>query len=87
MKAIINIQTSSVYSKFNFLTFDISEIGSSFVSIKGLNPEFPQNQTDFNFSEVIIVDVEKEMEKCSIECDFEKLQKLEKYCDKKGIQF
>ena len=61
MKAIIKINNASYYSKFNFLTFDIEEMGSSFVSIKGLNPEFPNNKTDFSFDEVFIVDIETQI--------------------------
>ena len=61
MKAIIKINNASYYSKFNFLTFDIEEMGSSFVAIKGLNPEFPNNKTDFSFDEVFIVDIETQI--------------------------
>ena len=61
MKAIIKINNASYYSKFNFLTFDIEEMGSSFVAIKGLNPEFPNNKTDFSFDEIFIVDIETQM--------------------------
>lgn len=86
MKAIIkmNSSSSSYYAKFNFLTFEVSEIGSSFVSINGLNPEFPQNKTDFSFDEIIIVDIAKEIEKAK---DLKKIAGLQRYCTLKKIQF
>ncbi|SIR01945.1 hypothetical protein SAMN05880574_1544 [Chryseobacterium sp. RU37D] len=92
MKVIINIQTPSFYTKFNFLTFEVHEIGNTWVSIKGLNPELPLNQTDFTFSEVFIVDIEKEMQMARENSDWSggeatrKFESLKKYCEFRKIK-
>lgn len=92
MKAIINVQSPSFYAKYNFLTFDVFEIGNTWVSIKGLNPEFPQNQTDFAFNEVFIVDIEKEMQQARENADWyggeatRKFNSLKKYCEFRKIE-
>lgn len=62
MKAIINVSKGSAYSKFNGHTFEVAEMFSSGISIKGLNTEFPENKTDFSFAEIFIVDLQKEVE-------------------------
>ena len=92
MKAIIKINNASYYSKFNFLTFDIAEMGSSFVAIQGLNPEFPNNKTDFSFDEVFIVDIEKELQKARESSEWyggeatRKFNNLKKYCEFRKIE-
>ena len=87
MKAIINVKTPSFYSQYNFKTFEVEEIGNSWVSIKGLNPEFTENKTDFSFNEVYIVDIEIELkferqsaERYKCETSRKKAEALEKYC-------
>lgn len=92
MKAIINVKKGSAYSKFNGLTFDIAEMFKTGVSIKGLNPEFPDNKTDFGFSEVIIVDIQKEISISNefAGCDADhrlNLVRLQNYCIQNGIKY
>ena len=58
MKAIVKVKKGSVYSNFNGLTFEVEEINSTFVrlDINGIS-------TDFLYTEVIIVDIQKEYQK------------------------
>jgi hypothetical protein len=67
MKAIINIKNKkNQYSKFNGLTFEVKESLSYGFGLLGVNSEFPNAQTDFNFNEVIIVDVKQELRQLQI---------------------
>lgn len=62
MKAIVNIKNKKNYfSKYNGLAFEVKELLSYGVSLLGVNQEYPNNQTDFTFDEVIIVDVKQEL--------------------------
>lgn len=61
MKAIINVPKGSSYSVFNGLTFEVSELTDSRVSLVGVNDMFPDNMVDFGLKEVIIVDIKEEL--------------------------
>lgn len=61
MKAIINVPKGSLYSVFNGLTFEVSELTDSRVSLVGVNDMFPDNMVDFGLKEVIIVDIKEEL--------------------------
>jgi hypothetical protein len=54
INAIINVQSGSVYSKVNDKMFPIEAMSRKFVSIKGLNPDFPDSNVDFSLDEIII---------------------------------
>ncbi|MDY3538168.1 hypothetical protein PG275_09165 [Riemerella anatipestifer] len=91
MKAIIKVNTESFYSKYNFLTFEVFEIGGSWVSFKGLHPSFPQNEVDFTFDEIFIVDIENELKKAMFNSKngneaTRKFTALKKYCEFKNIK-
>lgn len=58
LKVILKTRKTSSFSKFNGLTFDVSEFSSDRISISGLNDEFPQNLTDFYLGEFLIVDLQ-----------------------------
>lgn len=58
MKAII-ITKRGAYRKHYGKTFDIKDVLSYGVSLKGVNPEFPENSVDFTFDEVLIVDIDE----------------------------
>lgn len=78
MKAIINISNKhSQYSKFNGLTFEVGELMKESVGLLGLDTNYPFNQTDFHFSEIIIVDIKKE---------FKEHPELKSYIQIKKIQ-
>lgn len=57
MKAIINVNRKSVYSKLNGLTFDVKDVMSNLISldINGII-------TDFTHKEVMIVDFANELQ-------------------------
>lgn len=78
MKAIINIKNvNSQYHKYNGLTFTIRDLMHSMVGLTLNKNSF--NQTDFGFSEVIIVDFQEEVKRC-VKFDFyHKLEKLITY--------
>lgn len=59
MEIILNVQPGSVYAKFNGYKFNAAEVYKTGLSIKGLNPEFPNSKVDFATTEVILVDVAK----------------------------
>lgn len=83
MKAIINIPNKkNQYSKFNGLTFEVKDLMNGQVGLIGVNKDFPNNQTDFSFEEVIIVDIQKEVEYYFNTWEGEKLKK---YCEVKNI--
>lgn len=78
MTVIINVNKSSTYSKYNGLTFPIGDLlhSGAGVVLDG------RNQTDFAFSELIIVDLQKELKTKDILI----LDKLEKYIEIKNIK-
>jgi hypothetical protein len=78
MKVVINIKKpSSQYHKYNGLTFETRELMHSLVGV--LLKEGNFNQTDFGFSEVIIVDFQEEVKRC-VRLGFHyKLEKLKTY--------
>lgn len=94
MKAIINIQNkNNQYSKYNNLTFEVKDLMNGKVGLVGVNPEFPNNQVDFSFEEIIIVDIEKEMQAARENADWvssyeyaSKYQCLINYCQLKGLK-
>jgi hypothetical protein len=61
MKAIINIHKKNQYAKYNGLTFEVKYMGCTYVGLKGLDTQYPENQCDFSFNEVIIVDIQEEL--------------------------
>lgn len=64
MKVIINIKNNySQYKKYNFLTFEVKELLNDHVGVLLNRENGDFNQTDFHFSEIIIVDFEKELNK------------------------
>jgi hypothetical protein len=78
MKAILNIPNpNSQYHKYNGMTFTIRQLHHSMVSLTLNRNSF--TQTDFRFSEIIIVDFQDEVKRC-IKFDFyHKLEKLKTY--------
>lgn len=58
MKAIINVNKASQYSKMNGLSFEVKDVieikGKKVYGLLGVNPNFPNNQTDFSEDELII---------------------------------
>jgi len=88
MKAIINISNKhSQYSKLNGLTFEVKELMNDSVGLVGVNPLYPNGQTDFHFSEILIVDIKKEFEEVKSYNSLIKLLKLLHYLQIKKIQF
>lgn len=89
MKAIVKVSKTSSYSKFNGLTFEVEKLLPGMVALLIPNKEFNRNiTTDFGYSEVVIVDVVKELEKASYTNSFNHhsdLMYLEAYCDKNKI--
>jgi hypothetical protein len=59
MKATINVKKSSSFAKYNGQTFEVDPCtfltirGKILVPIRGLNPEYPSNYTDFIQDEII----------------------------------
>jgi len=85
MKAIINISNKhSQYSKFNGLTFEVIQLTKDSVGLVGVNPLYPNGQTDFHFSEILIVDIKKELEE---DKSYISSIKLLNYLQIKKIQF
>jgi hypothetical protein len=58
MKAIINLPKSSVYAKYNYLTFEVVEVLSKIIAIN-----INGTTTDFGHKEVLIVDINTELQK------------------------
>lgn len=103
MKAIVSITKKSVYSKFNGLTFDVVELFSDFIVIK-LPREGREGETvdvDFNFKEVVIADLQKEVNQTALHVKYSddyrlsgeglnleklRLENLESYAKKNKIQ-
>jgi hypothetical protein len=58
MKAIINVKKASQYSKLNGQAFEVKDVfeikGIKVYGLLGVNPSFPNNQTDFSANELII---------------------------------
>lgn len=60
MKAIISITNKkSQYSELNGQTFKIKDFMKGSVGLLGVDENYPNNQTDFSFDEIIIVDIKK----------------------------
>lgn len=60
MKAIVNITNKrNQHAVYNGLTFEVGDLLSYGVGLVGLRSEFPNVQTDFNFEEIIIVDIKE----------------------------
>jgi hypothetical protein len=55
MDAIINVRKNSQYAKYNGLTFEVKDLLENTAGLIGLNKEFPKNQTDFSFKEIVII--------------------------------
>ncbi len=59
MKVTINVNKNSSFAKYNGLTFEVNPLsfltikGKILVPIRGLNPEYPSNYTDFNQDELL----------------------------------
>lgn len=59
MKVTINVNKKSAFAKYNGQSFEIEPNsfltikGKILVPIRGLNPEYPGNQTDFTQDELI----------------------------------
>lgn len=83
MRAIIDIKNRRAqYAKFNGLTFEVRDLLRDRVGLVGLNRDFPNNQTDFSFSEIVIVDILREYNENPQLRDF-----LEGYLEFKKIDY
>ena len=86
MKAIVNIKkSSSNYKQLNGLTFEVSEVLSQQVALLIPNKELGKDVvTDFHHTEVMIVDIEKELQKAydsfNWGSDSRTYRNLETYC-------
>jgi hypothetical protein len=90
MKAIVNVNKGSNYARFNGLTFEVAEVLSQQVAILIPSKELGKDvTTDFGHSEIIIVDIEKELQKAydnyNWGSDIRTYKNLEAYCIKRGI--
>ena len=90
MKAIVNVNESSNYARFNGLTFEVAEVLSQQVAVLIPSKEFGRDiVTDFGHIEVIIVDIEKELQKAydnyNWGSDNKTYRNLEAYCKKRAI--
>ena len=61
MRAVINVPKKNQYSRLNGLTFEVGDIMPNGLGLVGVNVEFPKNQVDFSFKELIIVDLVDEL--------------------------
>lgn len=59
MKAILKTKAGSAYSAFNGHTFQVVEFNNSYISLQGLGFS-STSLVDFTFTEVLIVDLDKE---------------------------
>ena len=76
MKAIVNVRKRSFYSKYNGLTFEVSQFLSNIVALD----IHGQTTADFRFNEVLIVDVDKELSKAWT-TDIKAYNNLKAYCE------
>jgi len=59
MKATINVKKGSSFAKYNGKSFEVNPCdfipikGKLLIPIRGLNPNFPDNYTDFTQDEII----------------------------------
>lgn len=84
MKVVINITNPlSQYFRYNGLTFETRDLTKSFIGVLLKDGNF--NQTDFSFSEVIIVDFQDEVKRCLKHGFYIKLEKLTIYAKLKKI--
>lgn len=92
MEAIINVKGASAYSVFNGHTFEVSKIWNHSVDVKGINPEYPQNDVNFTFAEIIIPNLGEELQKAYDAANWyggehlEKYNALVKYCELKKFK-
>lgn len=85
MEAIITVpQKRNLYTKYNGLTFEVTKVGQNYVALKGLDENYPENTTDFHFSEVLIVGIKKEFE---TDKTWKNSKNLLSYIQFKKIQF
>ena len=84
MRAIVNVNKGSFYSKFNGLTFDVVELYSNIITLQINNIK-----TDFSLFEVIIVDIQNEYQKSydnyNWGSDHNTYNNLKNYCLKNDI--
>lgn len=88
MKVIININKKNQYSKYNGLTFEVKYFGCTYVGVKGLDKQYPENQCDFSFNEVILVNLQEELRLAKESTEYNALSKhqtLIGYCIKNKI--
>ncbi len=91
MKAIINTKSAS-YKHLNGKTFNVKEVFSSFVSVE-VPSEYVKGgiiPTDFNYNEILIVDIDAEIQKAFHDQhwgnDHERYLNLKNYCIIKKIK-
>ena len=63
MQAIIWVNKKSQYFNHNGKTFKIGDLLHGGAGLIGVNEQFPENQTDFSFDEILIVDIVNELAK------------------------
>ena len=84
MKAVVSVHKRSAYAYLNGHTFTVKSIYNSTVilDVNGVH-------TSFSFSEVFIVDIQKEMQNAFNDYNFygnTTFFKLNTYCEKKGYK-
>lgn len=62
MKAIIKVSKHSAYAKYNGQSFEVVEVLSQLIALAIPNECGQYYTTDFGFSEVKILDIQKEMQ-------------------------
>lgn len=85
MKAIVNVPKANQYSRFNGLTFEVKDVTNITMGLLGLDKNYPNNQTDFSFNEIIVVDLVKEISDNVPNKDL--FMKLTKYAEVNKINF
>jgi len=58
MKAIVNVNKKSAYSKYNGLTFDVIDVMSTIISLN-----IDNRTVDFSHKELFIVDINNELQR------------------------
>lgn len=84
MKAIVNVKSKSLYSKYNGLTYD--------VQLETLNDRtitllIDNVEVQFSLNEVIIVDFQKLYETSYIRDDFNRFDILSRYLEINDMEF
>lgn len=88
MKAIVNVNRQSSYSKYNGLTFEVHNLGTKTITLI-----IDSEQVDFSLKEVLIVNLESEIKKASLNdkpelgSNLTTYSKLLNYCDIKKINY